>query len=122
MYHINGTLRVVPTFREFVSYLVSRPPEEYDPHWRPVSLQCGLCHINYTAVVLTETYNEDIRYVMRCVSPVLLLLLSYCPILNYCIVCVYHECVARAALHSHADLSDYPFSEVSLNKRIIFLL
>lgn len=64
MYHINGTLRVVPTFREFVSYLVSRPPEEYDPHWRPVSLQCGLCHINYTAVVLTETYDEDMRYVM----------------------------------------------------------
>ncbi|XP_063858455.1 carbohydrate sulfotransferase 11-like isoform X2 [Scylla paramamosain] len=65
MFHINGTLRVVPTFREFVSYLVSRPPQEYDPHWRPVSLQCGLCHINYTAVVLTETYNEDLHYIMR---------------------------------------------------------
>ncbi|XP_050716915.1 carbohydrate sulfotransferase 11-like [Eriocheir sinensis] len=65
LYNINGTLRVVPTFREFVSYLVSRPPEEYDPHWRPVSLLCGLCHVQYTAVVLTETYNEDMLYVMR---------------------------------------------------------
>ncbi|KAG0728945.1 SET and MYND domain-containing protein 4 [Chionoecetes opilio] len=65
MYHINGTLRLVPTFREFASYLASQPPQEYDPHWRPVSLQCGLCHINYSALVLTETYNEDVGYVMR---------------------------------------------------------
>ncbi|MPC22272.1 hypothetical protein E2C01_015283 [Portunus trituberculatus] len=70
MFHINGTLRVVPTFHEFVSYLVSRPPQEYDPHWRPVSLQCGLCHINYTAVVLTETYNEDLHYIMSGASQV----------------------------------------------------
>ncbi|XP_050716914.1 carbohydrate sulfotransferase 11-like isoform X2 [Eriocheir sinensis] len=65
LYAAEGALRVVPTFREFVSYLMSRPPEEYDPHWRPVSLLCGLCHVQYTAVVLTETYNEDMLYVMR---------------------------------------------------------
>ncbi|KAK4312897.1 hypothetical protein Pmani_015721 [Petrolisthes manimaculis] len=66
LFHVNGTLKIVPTFHEFVQYLVEKlVPQEYDPHWKPIHLLCSLCNLNYTDIVHMETYDEDIHYVMR---------------------------------------------------------
>lgn len=76
MFFINGSVRLVPTFTEFVRFLVEQPPQEYDPHWMPISLLCGVCYINYTAVVHIETFLPDMKYIMR-LAGVLFLVMYY---------------------------------------------
>ena len=34
-----------PTFKEFVQFLVDTPVSQYDPHWKPMFIQCLPCHI-----------------------------------------------------------------------------
>ena len=34
-----------PTFKEFISFLVNTPVSQYDPHWKPMYIQCLPCHI-----------------------------------------------------------------------------
>ncbi|XP_042218249.1 carbohydrate sulfotransferase 11-like [Homarus americanus] len=65
IFNVAGRIQVIPTFKEFVSFLVEEEIQEYDDHWTPISYTCGLCYINYTAIIHTETYQDDIRYIMR---------------------------------------------------------
>ncbi|XP_042886369.1 carbohydrate sulfotransferase 11-like [Penaeus japonicus] len=60
----NGT-RILPSFEEFVKYITSVAPESHDPHWRPVTMQCGACYVNYTVIAHAETLNEDLGYILR---------------------------------------------------------
>ncbi|ROT69630.1 putative carbohydrate sulfotransferase 14-like isoform X3 [Penaeus vannamei] len=62
--HANGT-RIMPSFEEFLRYIVSVAPEAHDPHWRPIALQCGACFVNYTLIAHAETLNEDLGYILR---------------------------------------------------------
>ncbi|KAG7171096.1 Carbohydrate sulfotransferase 14-like 2, partial [Homarus americanus] len=64
IFNVAGRIQVIPTFKEFVSFLVEEEIQEYDDHWTPISYTCGLCYINYTAIIHTETYQDDIRYIM----------------------------------------------------------
>ncbi|KAK8740122.1 hypothetical protein OTU49_003051, partial [Cherax quadricarinatus] len=65
LYNTDGSVKVVPSFSEFLSFIVDEEPQDFDPHWMPIYQACGLCHVNYTAVVHTETFLEDIQYIMR---------------------------------------------------------
>lgn len=65
IFHSDGTLKILPTFSEFISYLVTISPQKYDPHFIPVSVQCAVCHIDYNTVLLTETFSEDLEYMMK---------------------------------------------------------
>ncbi|XP_063591440.1 carbohydrate sulfotransferase 10-like [Penaeus indicus] len=60
----NGT-KVMPSFEEFLRYIASVAPESHDPHWRPITLQCGACYVNYTLIAHAETLNEDLGYILR---------------------------------------------------------
>ena len=49
----------VPTFREFVEYLVAVPVSKFDVHWRPVYIQCMPCQIKYNILARVDTIKED---------------------------------------------------------------
>ena len=51
----------VPTFSEFVSYLLDTQVEDYNEHWLPYYLLCTPCHLNYTVIAKTEDIQGDSR-------------------------------------------------------------
>lgn len=65
LFYPNGSVRTMPTFLEFARYVADSASLSLDPHWKPVSLQCGLCLVNYTVVVHMESFLTDIRYILR---------------------------------------------------------
>ena len=54
----------VPTFPEFVDYVLNTDVEEYNEHWVPYYLLCTPCHLNYTIIAKTETIADDSRYIL----------------------------------------------------------
>ena len=40
----------VPTFREFVEYVINQDLKGLDQHWVPIYNLCMPCHINYTII------------------------------------------------------------------------
>ncbi|KAK4318721.1 hypothetical protein Pmani_010293 [Petrolisthes manimaculis] len=53
-----------PTFREFVQYLLDTDVEEYDEHWRPISLLCTPCHVRYDVIAKMETLGRDSDFIL----------------------------------------------------------
>ena len=56
--------RKVPTFSEFVDYLLETEVEDYNEHWLPFYLLCTPCHLNYSVIAKTEDIQEDSRLVV----------------------------------------------------------
>ena len=54
----------MPTFSEFVDYLVTTEVEVYNEHWLPYYLLCTPCHLNYTVIARTEDIRDDSRSVV----------------------------------------------------------
>ncbi|CAL8131619.1 unnamed protein product [Orchesella dallaii] len=55
-----------PTFEEFIDYLVTTNPLEYDDHWKPISLLCGLCNIKYDLIIKQEYLGTTVLpYIMQ---------------------------------------------------------
>ncbi|XP_042876530.1 carbohydrate sulfotransferase 8-like [Penaeus japonicus] len=61
----NGKLFVIPTFREFVEYLLVTPIGNYDPHWRPYWKHCSPCVVSFQAIGRAETQAQDIRFILE---------------------------------------------------------
>ena len=60
----------MPTFSDFVNFLLSTEVETYNEHWLPYYLLCTPCHLNYTVIARTEDIKDDSRsltliYVIR---------------------------------------------------------
>ena len=51
----------IPTFAEFVSYLVATEEANYNIHWLPIHLLCRPCSLHYTIIAKTETIDRDSR-------------------------------------------------------------
>ena len=49
----------VPTFSEFLAYVIDTPISAYNEHWRPYHLTCTPCHINYSVVMKLESLEDD---------------------------------------------------------------
>ena len=49
----------VPSWPEFVQFLLLTPPAEYDRHWALYSRQCSPCLANFTYVVELEREGEE---------------------------------------------------------------
>ena len=58
----------MPTFSEFVDYLVTTEVEVYNEHWLPYYLLCTPCHLNYTVIARTEDIRDDSRSVANTVE------------------------------------------------------
>ena len=48
----------LPTFSEFVNYLVDKDNEFSNTHWSPVYLICDPCQFNYTRIAREETIDR----------------------------------------------------------------
>ncbi|CAL4100339.1 unnamed protein product, partial [Meganyctiphanes norvegica] len=55
----------IPTFYEFVDYLLDTPVWKYNEHWRPYYLTCTPCHHNYDVILHLETMQEDADYLVN---------------------------------------------------------
>lgn len=62
---VNGSLAVIPTFREFVEYLLVTPIGNYDPHWHPYWKHCAPCVVSFQAIGRAETQAQDIRFILE---------------------------------------------------------
>ena len=41
---------------------------EYDPHWRPMYMQCLPCHISYSVIARMESLGRDSQYVLQTIG------------------------------------------------------
>lgn len=55
----------VPTFEEFVRYVLSTEPRKWDEHWRPMYLDCNPCYRTFDFILKVETLNDDKDKVMQ---------------------------------------------------------
>ena len=49
----------MPTFRQFVEYIISERGKDSDRHWLRYSVACAPCLVSYDAIVKLETSEED---------------------------------------------------------------
>ena len=61
----NSLYLQVPTFKEFVRYLIDVNFTEYDNHWMPYFVFCTPCHVHYSYIAKTETINDDSLYIKQ---------------------------------------------------------
>ena len=54
-----------PTFEEFLYYLTKTPIKDYNYHWKPASLFCSPCQIQYDVIVKMESFREDSQYLIQ---------------------------------------------------------
>ena len=59
-------LSIVPTFQEFVGWLLVIPPKKYDVHWNRYSDHCSPCSIHYDTVIKMDNLSKEEEVTMMC--------------------------------------------------------
>ena len=59
--------KYVPTFAEFVRYIVEQAELGHEPdmHWAPVYSFCNPCQVNINTIAKVETMDEDTEYILQ---------------------------------------------------------
>ncbi|KAI4487071.1 hypothetical protein M0802_012060 [Mischocyttarus mexicanus] len=58
-------LKVIPTFNEFVEWLLQESPEHDDVHWDRYYTHCALCNMKYNFILKLDHYTKDqINYIL----------------------------------------------------------
>ena len=52
----------------FLCYFFISKMSEFDPHWRPMFIQCLPCHISYRVVARMESLAWDSQYILRTIG------------------------------------------------------
>ncbi|XP_014228255.1 carbohydrate sulfotransferase 10-like [Trichogramma pretiosum] len=66
MFHDDRRLKLVPTFGEFVDWLLQQDPAKDDHHWNQYHRHCSLCSVRYDYVLkLDNQTREALDYVYR---------------------------------------------------------
>lgn len=52
----------LPSWWEFVQYLLSTAPTRYDEHWKPTSIYCAVCSFKFTHILHFENIEQEERY------------------------------------------------------------
>jgi len=56
---------MVPSFQEFLEWLLRQPPDRDDVHWAQYHTHCAVCNISYSFILKLEDYSiEEINYVL----------------------------------------------------------
>ncbi|NXY48917.1 CHST8 sulfotransferase, partial [Ceuthmochares aereus] len=53
------------SFQEFVSFVISKPPNTLDIHWKPMFLLCDPCNVHYDILGKYETLGLDSEHVLK---------------------------------------------------------
>jgi len=64
----NAFTNLVPTFQEFVRYILSVDPRIHDQHWRPIYLDCHPCRTKFDLILKVETMEKDMDVVFNILS------------------------------------------------------
>ncbi|NXW78564.1 CHST9 sulfotransferase, partial [Hirundo rustica] len=56
------------SFQEFVNFVLSKPPEILDIHWKPMFLLCDPCNIHYDIMGKYETLGLDSEHVLKIIG------------------------------------------------------
>lgn len=59
-------LSIVPTFQEFVEWLLVIPAKKYDVHWNRYSDHCSPCSIHYDTVIKMDDFSKEEEASMMC--------------------------------------------------------
>ena len=57
-------LLIIPTFEEFITWLLTVPPTKYDVHWNRYFDHCGPCNINYNSIVKMDHFTQHDEQVL----------------------------------------------------------
>ncbi|XP_020282021.1 carbohydrate sulfotransferase 11-like [Pseudomyrmex gracilis] len=58
-------LKIVPTFREFLEWLLKQPPRHDDVHWAQYHTHCAVCNVSYNFILKLDDYTlGEINYVL----------------------------------------------------------
>ncbi|XP_032663147.1 carbohydrate sulfotransferase 11-like [Odontomachus brunneus] len=58
-------LKVIPSFREFLEWLLRQPPEHDDVHWDRYYTHCAICDVNYNFILKLDNYTlGQINYIL----------------------------------------------------------
>lgn len=56
---------MVPSFREFLEWLLKQPPNNYDVHWAQYHTHCAVCNVRYNFILKLDEYTfGEINYVL----------------------------------------------------------
>jgi len=47
---------------------VELPLEKFDPHWKPMYLQCMPCHIQYRVIARLDSFSVDSAYILKAIG------------------------------------------------------
>ncbi|RXG69990.1 Carbohydrate sulfotransferase 11 [Armadillidium vulgare] len=54
-----------PTFEEFINYLLDINVQNFDDHWKPISIICHICSFNYDYVLKYEYFQQEIQALIQ---------------------------------------------------------
>lgn len=58
-------LKVVPSFQEFLKWLLKQPPDHDDVHWAQYHTHCAICNVNYNFILKLDQYTlGEVNYVL----------------------------------------------------------
>ena len=57
------------TFSDFLEYILELSPRRLNQHWRPISMVCDPCHVEYDKIIKLETQKEDLREIFSRLGP-----------------------------------------------------
>lgn len=56
------------SFQEFVNFIIAKPPNTLDIHWKPMFLLCDPCNIDYDILGKYETVGIDSEHVLKVIG------------------------------------------------------
>ncbi|KAK4327692.1 hypothetical protein Pmani_001843 [Petrolisthes manimaculis] len=54
-----------PKFTEFVDYLINTSLDDFDEHWKPITLLCQVCSISYDYILKYENFKEEVDFLVE---------------------------------------------------------
>nr|XP_012224992.1 PREDICTED: carbohydrate sulfotransferase 11-like isoform X2 [Linepithema humile] len=65
MFLTDRKLKIVPSFREFLEWLLKQPPGHDDVHWTPYHTHCAVCDVSYNFILKLDEYTfGDVNYIL----------------------------------------------------------
>ncbi|XP_043284079.1 carbohydrate sulfotransferase 11-like isoform X1 [Venturia canescens] len=59
-------LKLVPSFKEFIVWLLNQPSEKEDDHWSQYHKQCSICNVNFDYILNLDNYTiNDVTYIFK---------------------------------------------------------
>ncbi|XP_011866783.1 PREDICTED: carbohydrate sulfotransferase 11-like isoform X2 [Vollenhovia emeryi] len=65
LFLVDRRLKVVPSFREFLEWLLKQPSDRNDVHWAPYHTHCAVCNVRYNFILKLDEYTfGEVNYIL----------------------------------------------------------